>query len=168
MQASQSRCAELKRSVHEGATYVLRQARPISRHVACGLPPMRRIGLEHCWLVLHMQVLQQTRSRAARALPLQARQLLEEMSRAGVPPDLELYSAALRAAAAASDARSAEKVYAAMTAAGIKPDASAGGSLLAALRKGGSGSKAAQFAERFRREGLRITAADSRASNGGR
>jgi pentatricopeptide repeat protein len=72
------------------------------------------------------------------------------MTRAGLTPELDLYSAALRAAAAASDARSAESIFSAMTAAGVKPDASAGGSLLAALRKGGASSRAAQLAERFR------------------
>jgi pentatricopeptide repeat protein len=72
------------------------------------------------------------------------------MTRAGLTPELELYSAALRAAAAASDARSAEAIFSAMTAAGVKPDASAGGSLLAALRKGGASGRAAQLAERFR------------------
>ncbi len=91
----------------------------------------------------------------------QARQLVEEMGRAGATPDLELYSAALRAAAAAGDAGNAERVHGAMAAAGVKPDAAASGSLLAALRKGGQASKAAHYVERFRREGLRIAAANN-------
>lgn len=95
----------------------------------------------------------------------QARQLLEEMTRAGAAPELEHYSAALRAAASAGDARSADRVYLLMHKASppVQPDAATAGSLLAALRKGGASSKAAQYADKFRRDGVM-----TRASNGGR
>lgn len=78
------------------------------------------------------------------------------MVHAGASPDMELFTAALQAAAKASSATEAERLYAGMQSLGLRLDSSAAHFLLIALRTGGPASKriAAQIAEQLKR--LRI------------
>ena len=86
------------------------------------------------------------------------------MVRAGSSPDLELFTAALQAAAKASSATEAEHLYAGMQARGVRLDSGAAHFLLTALRTGGppSRAKASQIADQLKR--LRIVPAPPSAA----
>ena len=88
--------------------------------------------------------------RVKRALPSLR---VQEMVRAGSSPDLELFTAAMQAAAKAKSATEAERLYAGMRARGLRLDSAAAHYLLTALKAGGppSQAKAAQIAEQLKR-----------------